>query len=504
MEADGDLILRTPFPFTPTEDLRDLFDACYDDPLLYFTEVLHATPRRWQGSTLAEIRDRRQAGEEHTKLHIRTCHQSGKTFLSAGLVLWWGGTRPGSRVLTTAPTWKGVEDLLWNEIHKLYEQGLLKQMRLGRMLDVKWDMGHGWFATGAASDKPANLEGQGSEIAAARIVDEAKTVPDAVYVATQGMLASPETLDVWISTPSVRSGKFYMRDMDGGDAVIRRVVTIDDLIAEGVPGKVRWKEEALKEYGGEQSFEYRSRACAEYIDNAEGALLPFSWIERAMLTDEERAIRKLEQWHIGGTVTLGYDVAGSVDGDENALAGVHGPDNQMRYEVEDIEHWHEHDTMISKDRVVEALTQRHARCARVDVQGLGKGVSDAISREISERHLPFYVEEYRSADAAKDPERFLNVKAENAWSVRLMMEQDRLRLPKLPKLREQMAAMKYEVRNGKIRVVDPADSPDWWDAVLMAIGGVYQSFTSDDIGGGGVNPWGPTEKLSGWAVGRPV
>ena len=290
---------------TPTDDLRELFEACYDDPLLFFQQVLRIKLRAWQRDVLTKIRDRRQAGENHTKIHIRTCHQSGKTFLSGGLVLWWGATRPGSRVLTTAPTWKGVEDLLWNEIHKLYEQGLLAQMKLGRMLDVKWDMGRGWFATGAASDKPANLEGQGSEIAAARIVDEAKTVPDAVYVATQGMLSSPETLDVWISTPSIRSGKFYERDMDGGDRVIRVVVTIDDLIRDNVPGKVIWKQEAMVEYGGENSFEYQSRANAAYIDNAEGAVFPFSWIERAMLTDEERERVGLEAWHVAGQETIG-------------------------------------------------------------------------------------------------------------------------------------------------------------------------------------------------------
>jgi hypothetical protein len=48
-----------------------------------------------------------------------------------------------------------------------------------------------------------------------------------------------------------------------------------------------------------------------------------------------------------------------------------------------------------------------------------------------------------------------------------------------------MAAVKYEVHNGKIRIVDPPDSPDRWDAVLMAIGGVYHSVSLDDIGGGG-------------------
>jgi hypothetical protein len=469
----------------PDDDFYDIMLASYNNPLFFFRHALFVEPRRWQREVLEEIGERRRAGELHTKVHIRTCHQSGKTFLSGGLAVWWCGTRPGSRVLTTAPTWKGVKDYLWNEIHKLYQGSIFAQVKLGRMLDVEWDMGEGWFATGAASDNPANLEGQGSSIAAGRFVDEAKTVVDGVFIATQGMLASPETLDVWISTPSIRSGRFYERDMESGDELIRKVVTIDDLIADGVEGKAHWKEEALREYGGEGSFEYQSRACAQYIDNAEGALIPFSWIERAMLTDDERKAKGLPVWHVGGPATLGYDVAGSKDGDENAIAPGHGPDHLQRYEVDEITHWHERDTMVSRDKVLEFVRATHGRCVRADVQGLGKGVCDAIAEKRRDKGLPFSVEEHRSADPPQDPLRFVSKKAEDNWSLRIALEKDLVRLPKSAILRKQMAAMKYEVKNGLIRVVDPDDSPDHWDAVVIAIGGPYHSYSPDSIGTGG-------------------
>jgi hypothetical protein len=492
-------------PQAPADDLIDLYDACYDDPPLFFAEVLRKPPRRWQREVLEEIARRRMRGERHTQVHVRAAHFAGKGWLSAGLVLWWMSTRPGARCLTTAPTWRGVEELLWTEIRKLYAESLLAEMRLGRMLDTKWDMGHGWFATGASSDRPENLEGQHSMVAAARIVDEAKAVDDGVFTATEGLLASPETLDVWISTPAARAGAFYRRDMEAGPELIRKVVTIEDLIADGVPGATHWKENALVEYGGEHTFEYQARANAQYIDNSEGALFAFSWIERAMMTDEERAAAGLEIWHISGAPTLGYDVAGSVDGDENATAPVYGPDNRGRFEVGKIEHWHERDTMISKDRVVETANGIPARCVRADVQGLGKGVCDAIAREKQERGLRFFVEEYRSADPARDPGRFLNRKAENGWAFRMALEGDLIRLPKQPTLREQIAAVKYEVRNGKIKVIDPANSPDWFDAVLMGIGEPVVSFSVDDVGGGGEAKWNWTFPTGEWSVpGGPV
>lgn len=492
--------------FDPTAAFEQVMALSHDNPQFFFEHVLNAKPRRWQRELHEEIRQRLARGERHLQIHVRAAHGAGKGFESAGLVLWWQSTRPGARCLTTAPNWRDVEQLLWAEIRTLYAGSLLKIAGIGRMLTTMWDCDNGWFATGASSDKPENLEGQHSLIAACRVVDEAKAVPDPVFTATEGLLSSMETLDVWISTPSARIGKFYERDLTAGPELIRRVVTIEDLIADGVPGALRWKQQALIEYGGEDNFEYQSRAMANYIDNAEGMLFPFSWVERAMMSDEERIKAGLRAFHVTGKwPTLGFDVAGSIAGDENAVAVTFGPDSLMRYEITDIYHWHELDTMVSKDRAVEYGVQHKARCLRADVQGLGKAVCDAIIREKTERGLagkplPFFVEEYRSADPAKDPERFLNAKAENAWAMRLALEKDMIRLPKQATLRKQMAAMKYEVRNGKIRVIDPDDSPDHWDAVLMGIGGPLRSVSKGDIGGTpDPNPWGPIRKDQSWA-----
>lgn len=491
-------------------DFIDLMAASYNDPLFFFKEGLRAKKLRgWQEGLLEEVRDRRLAGEKHTMIHARTSHTSGKTWLAGGICIWWQGTRRGARTFTTAPTKELLESRLWVEIRKQFASAIPQIAGLGDMLVTRWHTGGDkypdWYAIGSTSDDVQNLEGLHSW-AMARIIDEAKAVEDKVYTATEGMFfGSDETLDVMISTPSVRMGKFYERDLNYGSELIRRVVTIEDLIRDGVAGAVEAKRRAIIEYGGEHTFEYRSRAMAEYIDNAEGALFPFSWIERAMLTDEEREKAGLPVWHVGGPPTLGFDVAGSVDGDHNAVAPVHGPDSELRYEVKDVRRWHERDTMVSKDKVVELARELRARCVRVDVQGLGKGVSDALVREITDRHLTLFVEEYRSADPAGTEEaqdRFLNRKAENAWEFRLSLEQDRIRLPKSPELRKQMSAIKYEVRNGKIRVVDPDDSPDDFDACLMGHGGVVQRFKPSDVGGGGQIQYGPIDKDASWTTGE--
>ena len=431
--------------------------ACQNDPALFTEVVLGLKLRVWQRRVCEEIAARLAAGDRHIEVLVRSCHGAGKTALAAFLSLWWTSTREHSRTITTAPTWAMVRGLLWKEIDKLYSASSLSKIRLGKLLEASLELGPGWDLVGLASDQPANLEGRHSPIAAGRIVDEAKAVPGGVFESTEGLLDAPETFDLWISTPSIPSGNFFDRDIKGGPDVIRAVVTIDDLIAEGLPGKVEWKAKRLKEWG-ENSPEYQARALARYISDAEGALFPFAWVERAMVAT----------FQVEGPTVAGLDVAGSVAGDETVLALVSGPDEGGRYVVHSTAGWHERDTQVSKGRVLATVLNPFGSvsCLRVDVVGLGKGVKDSIAADFKETH------EYRASDKPSDGTRFLNRKAEGAWMFRGLLEAGRIRLPKSPILKAQLLGMRYTIDpKGRIRVVDPSDSPDHVDAVLIALAG---------------------------------
>jgi hypothetical protein len=387
----------------------------------------------------------------------RTCHGAGKTTVAGGLALWWYSTREHSRTITIAPTWAVVEGVLWVEIGKLYAGSLLARARAGRLLNTSLEMAPGWDLEGVASDRPTNLEGRHSTIAAGRIVDEAKAVDPLTIESTEGLLDAPETLDVWISTPSIPDGPFFSRDVKGED-VIRAVVTVDDLIAEGIPGKAEWKKRRLEEWG-EQSPEFQSRAMARYISDAEGSLFPFVWIDRAVA----------QTFDVPLAPVAGLDVAGSVAGDETVLALVAGPDEEKRYRVRSTTGWHERDTQASRGRALAICREARARVLRVDVIGLGKGLSDSLAQD-------FNVEEFRASDRAEDATRFANAKAEKAWFLRSLLEAGRIRLPNSPVLRAQMLGMRYKIDPaGRIRIIDPSDSPDHVDAVLIALSGAEES-----------------------------
>lgn len=449
--------------------LAEVLEECHDDPETFVEGVLECRLRLWQRRFYGQIRDQLGAGNRHIQAIARTCHGAGKTMATAGLALWWMTTRAESRALTTAPSWAGVENLLWPEIARLYNGSrVLRRSSFGRLLTTRFEVSPGWYMVGAASDKPENLEGHHSPTAAARLIDEAKAVDQSVFDATLGMLDAPETLDIWISTPSIESGAFWERDIRGGPGIIRAVVTIDDLVEEGIPGKSAWRENARKAWG-ETSDTYRARAMAEYIQNSEGALFPAGWVEAAMQ----------QSFEVRADPVLGFDVAGSSDGDESVVALATGPDYGQRYSVRILDAWRERDTMLSKGRALAAARREKARDVRVDTIGLGKGVHDAMRMEFPRTSA------YRATDQPTDRSRFINRKAEDAWFLRELLEAGRIRIGPDSLLKSQLVAMKYQIdRAGRTRIVDPADSPDRVDALLIALAACRPSpleITEDDF-----------------------
>lgn len=371
--------------------------------------------------------------------------------------------------MTLAQSWQGVEELIWAAINRQWKGSLMADLSWGKMLTTKLELGPDEFAVGASSDKPAKLEGKHG-FSAMRVVDEAKEVDDAVFESTEGLLNAPESWDVWISTPSIPDGRFFRRDTGNDTSVIRAIVTVEDLIQDyktfGYPtlaGMESWRDECKREWG-EDDPRYRSRCMAEYVENIAGALFPVSWIERAFgLNFGDPMIDGRYQ----GEPMVGQDVAGSLEGDENAVASSQRlPDGRLQ--ALGMKAWAERDTMVSKGRGhAFAMTFGNPTVA-VDSIGLGKGVFDARCQE----GLP--TREYRASDKARDDWRYVNQKAEDCFLLRDDLEKGRVDLSRIPgalkqKLKSQMVGMRFEeMASGKVRVVDPADSPDLFDAFLIS------------------------------------
>ncbi len=78
-------------------------------PEKFFADVLGWEPWEKQIEILHSIRDNRET-------FVQSCNAAGKSWLAAGIVLWWTITRFNGKVITTAPTWRQVKDVLWAKI----------------------------------------------------------------------------------------------------------------------------------------------------------------------------------------------------------------------------------------------------------------------------------------------------------------------------------------------------------------------------------------------------
>src|ERR1039458_509848 len=57
------------------------------------------------------------AMQTKTRVAVKACHASSKSYTAARIALWWLARFKESIVITTAPTWTQIESVMWQEIH---------------------------------------------------------------------------------------------------------------------------------------------------------------------------------------------------------------------------------------------------------------------------------------------------------------------------------------------------------------------------------------------------
>src|SRR5438132_9604540 len=178
----------------PVHDLR----RYAQDPVGFAEQVLGVTP--WQRQ-----REALQALVEHPRVTIRSSHGVGKTWLASAALLWWLYSHQPSLVLSTAPTARQVESLLWAEVNRLWRRAALSLP--GRCLLTKLEAGIDQTALGLTTTEPERFAGWHSENILV-IVDEASGVPDPLFEVIQGTLTTAHARLLLIGNPTRMDGYF--------------------------------------------------------------------------------------------------------------------------------------------------------------------------------------------------------------------------------------------------------------------------------------------------------
>lgn len=115
----------------------------------------------------------------------------------------------------------------------------------------------------------------------------------------------------------------------------------------------------------------------------------------------------------------------------------------------------------------------------IDKIGVGTGVLSIVQEFVKINQLGVNVVGCHFGEKSKNPDRFLNKKAEYYFKLKDLFEAEQISIPKNKDLLSQLMAMKWKMTSAsKIQIEDPDKSPDFADAL------VYFIWDTEEYGGG--------------------
>lgn len=118
------------------------------DPLFVTNNFIGEQPWSAQADILRSIRVNKVTT-------VRSCHDVGKSYTASRAALDFLTTYEDSIVVTTAPTFRQVEHVIWREIRGAHRKA--KVPLGGKMLKTRLDLSEEWYAIGVSSNDPDRI-----------------------------------------------------------------------------------------------------------------------------------------------------------------------------------------------------------------------------------------------------------------------------------------------------------------------------------------------------------
>lgn len=463
--------------------LQEKFRA---DPILFVHEILGLEPWSKQREILESVRD-------HQRTAVRSCHGVGKTACAAAVVLWFlAAFGPEALVVTTAPTWRQVKDLLWREIAKLHARsgGFFD----GQLTETRLDFAPDWYAIGLSTREPENFQGYHAAHLLF-VVDEASGVRQPIFDAAEGFLTSDGARVLLIGNPTQPAGQFFdafHKEQPLWNTIHISAADSPNFTGEPVPERVAralvsraWVEDKKVKWG-EQSPIYAVRVNGDFPDQSDRAVVSLADVETAQQremelpgapltpesTDEEKALHEAT-W----PTVVACDPA-RFGSDETVVALRQG--NHVRIVDAYVGKATTHTTGVILRTARDHIHDLYGKpILVVDEIGIGGGIIDAL-KETGEFRVVAYNASH--APAGVNDGEYPNARSElwfefaKDWLPELDLDPD-------DQLAADLLAPEYAIDSKGRRVVEPKDktkerlgrSPDRADAVMMAFGRAVMS-----------------------------
>lgn len=395
---------------------------------------------------------------ENRRTVVRSCHSAGKTFSAAVVVLAFLFLKTPCKIITTAPTWYQVKDLLWSEINMLYKDHLLAMGFPGVPLKTRLNVRDNWFAMGISPKEAVNFQGFHQENVLV-VFDEAPGVRSDIIEGADSLLSSGNAHALWIGNPTEPSGHFYeafrsprwekihigYKDTPNfsGETIPRAVA--DRLLAP------EWVEEKREDWG-EDSPLFVSRVMGDFPEAGENQLISLGLCEAAKTRDVTPFGEKI----------LGLDIA-RFGMDQTVYTMRQGP------VITKIHSDSKLDTMEVAGRTIVLCDQNGIDKVQADEIGIGSGVVDRL-REQKVRVIGI-----NSGNSAVEPDKYFNLRAEMWFNMRDWLETGKI--PDDDRLIRDLTAPRYSYTSkGQYKMESKDDtkkrlkkSPDFGDSAVLAV-----------------------------------
>lgn len=460
-------------------DPRKIRDRWRLHPELFYKEALGYKPWQKQVEIAHTVR-------EKLITVVASCNSAGKTSSTAACVLWFLFCYAPCIVVTTAPTARQVRHILWKEIGIRVQNA--PHPLGGKLYTESYRLSKEWFAVGFTTNnyKPDAFSGWHEQNVLV-VVDEACGISDSIEDAIQGLMASGNARLLMIGNP-VNEQTPFGRAFKNEDAGRIRISAFDTPnftkygitqrdIASGAwrdkcPAEVRklprpylvnphWVAAMYKQWGAKSPY-YIARVLARFPQGGYDTLFSIADLERAQQLEYTPPPRAKK--------IIACDPARYGD-DETVIVLAVGS------KVRVVKRMAKVSTMVTAGYIVQLYQQEKADVIHVGVVGIGSGIVDRL-HELS---LP--VRGFNEGMAPRDPEHFVNAKAENFWGLRSRCEESALDLPTegvddhALDTYSELGSIRWTTTSaGKIAIVDKktmrqefhVKSPNIADAIMMA------------------------------------
>jgi phage terminase large subunit-like protein len=242
------------------------------DPALAAKDQLGIDLDSWQKDVITTL-----FRGEKKRVSVRAGHGVGKSFAAAVITQIFLNNYPGSRVLITGPTSRQTRLQIWGYQNQVWQTNFLKD-KIEWLKTKMYIKGYeeSWFAAWVTSKNPKNAEGFHGENLL-WIVEEAKTVQDAVFEGIQGALSQTNNFIYISSTCSVPHGYFYETHTSRTD-----MWDTFHIPSWRSPRVAPERIESWRKEWGEDNPIFQARVAAEFPDEDSHVIVPLSHLLRAV------------------------------------------------------------------------------------------------------------------------------------------------------------------------------------------------------------------------------